>query len=64
MTGISCQQGAQTTILCATSDDIPNQNGAYFDNCRVAQSSPEAQDEKSAERLWEISSKLVGLTTE
>ena len=64
ITGISCKQGAQTTILCATSDDITNHSGAYFDNSRVVQSSAEARDEKSAERLWEISSKLVGLTTE
>jgi retinol dehydrogenase-12 len=62
--GKTAKQGAQTSIHCATSDDIPNHNGAYFDNCRVAQSSVEAQDEKSAERLWEVSSKLVGLTTE
>ena len=62
--GKTAKQGAQTSIHCATSDDVLNQNGAYFDNSRVAQSSAEARDEKSAERLWEISSKLVVLTTE
>ena len=61
--GKTAKQGAQTSIHCATSDDVPNHNGAYFDNSRVARSSAEARDEKSAERLWEISSKLVGLST-
>jgi retinol dehydrogenase-12 len=62
--GKTAKQGALTSIHCATSEDIPNQSGAYFDNSRVARSSAEARDEKSAERLWEISSKLVGLTNE
>ena len=62
--GKTAKQGAQTSIHCATLDDIPNHNGAYFDNSRVARSSAEAQDEKSAERLWEISAKLVGLDKE
>ena len=28
--GISAAQGAQTSIFCATSDEIPNNNGGYY----------------------------------
>jgi retinol dehydrogenase-12 len=29
--GKSSKEGAQTTIHCCISDDIPNQNGSYFE---------------------------------
>ena len=35
--------------------------GKYFKNCRPADSSKESQDASIRRKLWEISSKLVGL---
>ena len=50
------RDGAQTTIHCAVSPDIPNFSGRYFDNSRVQASNPQ-----DAERLWNLSAKLVKL---
>jgi hypothetical protein len=56
-------QGAQTTIHCAVTEGIEDQSGKYFSDCKVKKvTNPEAND-TVAERLWEVSAKLVGLGT-
>jgi retinol dehydrogenase-13 len=45
------EQGAATTVLCATSPSI--ENGAYYSDCAVAESSDSAKDEANAAAVYE-----------
>jgi retinol dehydrogenase 12 len=49
------QEGAKTTLYCATSADLARSNGRYFDACREREPSPFARDEALARKLWERS---------
>lgn len=52
--------GAQTQIYLSATKNLTVKNGGeYFDNSRVAGTSPEANDEEEAKWLWEESEKLV-----
>ncbi|HUY52785.1 MAG TPA: SDR family oxidoreductase [Streptosporangiaceae bacterium] len=51
---ISTGQGAQTTLYCATSPDVAEVSGRFYDNCRERQPSPAATAEL-ARLLWERS---------
>ena len=46
----SAEEGAQTQIYCATSDEA--ESGHYYVNCAIAKASDDTKDAKSAERLW------------
>jgi NAD(P)-dependent dehydrogenase (short-subunit alcohol dehydrogenase family) len=46
------EQGAQTTIYCATSPDVANETGLYYDECRAVPASSRALDRALAEELW------------
>jgi hypothetical protein len=54
-------EGAQTQIFLAIDPDLENVTGMYFDNCAIAKISKAAQDEETAEWLFEKSLELVGL---
>jgi NAD(P)-dependent dehydrogenase (short-subunit alcohol dehydrogenase family) len=58
---ITPEQGAATTLHCATAnaDDIPH--GAYFSDCRVTDPSRLATDSDLARELWERSADWVEL---
>lgn len=49
---ISPQQGAQTTLFCATSQAVAQETGRYYEKCRVKQPSALAQDARLAAELW------------
>ena len=49
---ISPQQGAATTLYCATSADLVLQTGLYYDQCRSKFPSRMAQDPRLAAELW------------
>jgi retinol dehydrogenase 12 len=53
------EEGAQTTLYCATSADVAEHNGLYYDECRIKQPSPEAENEALARELWEQSERFV-----
>ncbi|CAG2105788.1 unnamed protein product, partial [Medioppia subpectinata] len=54
--------GSQTTLYCALDDELADQTGYYYDNCRrVDHMIPEANDDKTAKSLWELSCDLVKL---
>jgi hypothetical protein len=55
LTMVSEQQGAQTTLHCATMADLARLNGRYFDSCREREPSALANDEALARELWERS---------
>lgn len=55
----SKQQGAATTVYCATSKDLEEVGGMYFNNCCPCQPSDEAMDEKLAQKLWAVSDNIL-----
>lgn len=56
---ISPEEGAQTTLYCATQPQLSGETGMYYDNCKVTASSLTAQDIQLARLLWEKSSEWV-----
>lgn len=55
------EQGAQTLIYLASSSDVAQITGQYFNKCRPATPSAAAQDDRSAQHLWQASAQLAGL---
>jgi NAD(P)-dependent dehydrogenase (short-subunit alcohol dehydrogenase family) len=56
---ISTEEGAKTSLYCATSPDVAAQSGLYYDECRVKEPSPLARDSELAERLFRESERWV-----
>jgi NAD(P)-dependent dehydrogenase (short-subunit alcohol dehydrogenase family) len=57
---ISPEQGAETLVYLASSDEPANANGLYYYKRRPATPTAEARDAEAARRLWEESEKLIG----
>ena len=57
----NANQGAATSVFCALCPDESYIAGKYFSDCRPKKASTEAQDEKVAARLWQLSEKLCGI---
>ena len=57
---ISNEEGAQTTLHCATSKEVADDNGCYYDESREKKPSPLADDAELARTLWEKSVEWVG----
>jgi NAD(P)-dependent dehydrogenase (short-subunit alcohol dehydrogenase family) len=55
----STEQGAQTSIYCATSPEVARESGHYYQDCRRRQPSGAATPELAGE-LWERSVEWVG----
>ena len=62
--GKSTKTGAKGLIYLATSDDIKQLTGKYFEGVNITKLLNHADDMKSAKKLWDISSKLCGLNTD
>jgi NAD(P)-dependent dehydrogenase (short-subunit alcohol dehydrogenase family) len=60
---LSPQQGAETIIHLATSPDVAGHTGRYFIKKRAVPSSKESYDKSIANRLWQISEDMVGLSS-
>lgn len=58
---VSVDEGAATSVYLATSPDIANVSGEYFVKKKIAPVSPRADDMSVADKLWDVSEKLVGL---
>lgn len=56
---ISTEEGAATTIYCATSPEVSGQTGLYYDKCRVKAASLPGQDAALAAELWRRSEEWV-----
>ena len=63
MFGKTVEQGAQTTIHLAVSEEVKGVTGLYFVDCKPKELTKAAQDDEDAKKLWEISTDLVGLDT-
>ncbi|XP_026056760.1 retinol dehydrogenase 12 [Carassius auratus] len=55
-------QGAQTTIYCAVEPKLDKESGGYYSDCAPAQCSREALDDEMAQKLWELSCQMLGIT--
>lgn len=62
--GATPEQGAQTSIYLATSPDVADVTGKYFNNKRMSDTSREAQNRETAKKLWEVSERLSELNQE
>ena len=53
------EEGAKTTIYLASSDEVKNISGEYFDKSKVKDSGDYSNDPAVAEKLWELSLQYV-----
>jgi retinol dehydrogenase-12 len=57
---LTTEQGAVTSLYCATSPAVPADGGRYYDQCAVQEPNPVATPEL-AERLWQRSATWAGV---
>jgi NAD(P)-dependent dehydrogenase (short-subunit alcohol dehydrogenase family) len=57
---ISSEEGAKTSLYCATSPEAAGETGLYYDSCKPKVPSAVARDEALARKLWEKSVEIVG----
>jgi retinol dehydrogenase-14 len=62
--GASPTVGAATPIYLASSPDVEDTTGRYFVNQHPAAASPQTDDLGLRSRLWQLSERLTGLTTD
>jgi retinol dehydrogenase-12 len=60
----SPEAGAQTSVYLATSPQVAEVSGRYFEKCKQAESSALSRDPAAAQRLWQLSARLSGLDAE
>ncbi|MCB9579510.1 MAG: SDR family oxidoreductase [Polyangiaceae bacterium] len=52
---VSNEEGAQTSLYCATSPELAGESGKYYDRCREKRPNRVAGDEALARELWDKS---------
>ncbi len=57
----SNDEGAMTSIMCASDSELGNETGLYYNQCIRETPSRAARDQALAHTLWERSAELVGL---
>ncbi|XP_056306925.1 retinol dehydrogenase 12, like [Danio aesculapii] len=57
-------QGAQTSIYCAVDPELQTESGKYYSDCAPAKAAKAAMDDEVAQRLWELSCKMLNITWE
>ena len=55
----SPDKGAETSVYLASSPEVENVSGEYFEKKRIKKSSKESYDSAVAERLWNVSCALT-----
>ena len=55
------EQGADTLIWLASTPEVAESSGGYYDRRRLREPSAAAQDDEAAQRLWALSAELCGL---
>ena len=61
--GVTPEQGAQTSVYLASSPEVENVSGKYWEKSKVVRSGRAAYDKATWTRLWEVSDKLVAART-
>ncbi len=54
-------QGASSSIYLATAEQVAGRSGDYFYNKKVTQTKPWAENEEQAQKLWQVSEKLINV---
>ena len=54
-------QGVQTQLNCAIAEELGDESGHIYADCKRAQYAPVAQDERAIESLWDLSAQLTGV---
>ncbi|MEX2513193.1 MAG: SDR family oxidoreductase [Cyclobacteriaceae bacterium] len=62
LAGVSPEKGAATSIYLASSKEVQNINGKYWDNCKQKPASKNANSKENAERLWELSKEMTHIS--
>jgi hypothetical protein len=57
--GLTPEQGAQTSVYLATSRDVENVTGKYWEKRKAVPSGRATYDEATWTRLWEASDKMI-----
>lgn len=60
--GSELSQGSKTSVFLATSPEVENVSGLYYNNSREARSSDISYNETSQDKLWELSEKMTGFS--
>ena len=60
--GVSVEDGAQTSVYAATSPEMEGVTGKYLEKSKAVYSSNISYDEDQALALWELSTRLTGLS--
>lgn len=58
---VSVEKGAETIVQLAASPELEGVTGKYFEEGRMVDPAPLARDEALAQRLWDVSARMVGL---
>jgi NAD(P)-dependent dehydrogenase (short-subunit alcohol dehydrogenase family) len=56
---LSPERGAECTLHVATSPNLAETTGEYFEKSRAKTASPDARDEQQQERLWKITEDII-----
>ncbi len=56
------ERGAETSLYLCTSDDVVNDSGGYYVDCKLTEPKPWARDDDAARRLWSYSETATGFT--
>ena len=62
LAALTPEQGAQTLVYLASSPEVAQTTGGYFNKCRAERPSAEAQNDDAARRLWAESERIAGVT--
>lgn len=57
----SPEEGAKTSLYCATSFEASTQSGLYYENCRTQSPSPLAQNDSLSRALWDFSEQQLAI---
>jgi retinol dehydrogenase 12 len=58
---ISPEKGAETSVFLATSENVEGKTGGYYTRKRLTKPSRQAQNDTTAQQLWERSAEITGV---
>jgi NAD(P)-dependent dehydrogenase (short-subunit alcohol dehydrogenase family) len=62
--GASVKEGAATSVYLASSNEIENVTGKYFEKMKDIPSSDDSYNKEYQEKMWNVSSQMAGLDPE